>query len=151
MSAQVARQWVYDALSALQNPREQVWLGVGLATVLVVIFAPGGLTSHTPSPGQGSYQKGGSVNVPQATDPHAAYSGNSPPAASLTKPVAPVEPLDKSSMAEKPLPSHKEEFASFPSNSPSNPVAIIMDTIPLKPAEPLDMNSLPEKPPPLPK
>lgn len=151
MSAPVARQWVYDALRALQTPREQMWLGAGLATLLVVLFGPGGLTSHTTSPGQGSYQKSGLANVPQATGPHAVYNGNSPPATSLTKPVAPVETLDKSNMPEKPLPLRKEEFASFPSNSPSTPVAIIMDTIPLKPAEPLDMNSLPEKPLPLPK
>lgn len=151
MSAPVARQWVYDALRALQTPREQMWLGAGLATLLIVIFGPGGLTSHTTSPGQGSYQKGGPVNVPQATGPHAVYTGNSPPVTSLTKPVAPAEPLDKSRMPEKPATPHKEEWASFPSNPPSPPVAIIMDTIPLKPAEPLDMNSLPEKPPPLPK
>lgn len=151
MSAPVARKLVYDALMALQNPREQMWLGVGLATLLVVLFGPGGPTSQITSPGQGSYQKGGSVNVPQATGHHAVYNGNSPPVTSPNKPVAPVEPLDKSRMPEKPATPPKEEWASFPSNSPSTPVAIIMDTIPLKPAEPLDMNSLPEKPLPLPK
>ena len=151
MSAQVARQWVYDALRALQTPREQFWLGAGLATLLVVLFGPGGPTSHTTSPGQGSYQKGGPVNVPQATGPHAGYNGNSPPVKSLNKPFAPAEPMDMNRLPEKPPPPPKEDPASFPSNSPSTPVATIMDTMPLKPAEPMDMNSLPEKPSPLPK
>jgi len=151
VSAPVARQWVYDALSALKTPREQMWLGAGFATLLVVLFGPGSLTSHTTSPGQGSYQKGGPVNVPQATGPHAVYPGNSPPVTNLNKPIEPARPFDSSTLPAAPPPLPEKEFAVISPKSSSPPATTTQDPMPLEPARPLDLNTLPKESPPPPK
>ena len=110
MSAPVARQWVYNALRALQTPREQMWLGAGLATLLVVLFGPGSLTSHTTSPGQGSYHAGkpqpASRPLPGGQLPEAPQSvNNSDFATSHGSSQHTIESINPSQSASRPLPS----------------------------------------------
>lgn len=83
------------------------------------------------------YQKGGPVNVPPSTGPHAVYTGISPPVTSINQPIAPAEPLDLNNMPVAPPPTPKKEFAVFRSNPSSKPVTTI-GPIPHEPEYPLE-------------
>lgn len=87
------------ALRALQQPREQLWLGITLATVLVILFGPGG-NSSVPMNAPGSY--------------HSA--ANAPPFATTQAPVKKAEPhpasrpLNTVRLPEETGPTPKDEF-----------------------------------------
>ncbi len=72
----VVEKVIVPALEALRDPKEQVYLGLTLATVLVLLFGPGGVTTGsqaTNSPG--SYYRGGSKSpLPSLNTPSGGTS-----------------------------------------------------------------------------
>jgi hypothetical protein len=106
----MGRRWVVErvivpAWRALQQPREQLWLGIALATLLAVVFGPTGCnpTGHS-NPTAGGATAPGSYQRPQ---PPFAMMGGTP-----QKPQVhpPSRSLDQGQLPDEPPPVEKDEF-----------------------------------------
>lgn len=77
---------VVPALQALREPKEQVYLGLTLATVLVLLFGPGGVTTRSQAT-----NTSGHYNTPK--DVFAKDKGTTPVVPPGPKHLDPVYPL----------------------------------------------------------
>lgn len=87
------------ALRALQQPHEQIWLGVLLATVLVIVFGSGG-NSSVPMNAPGSHPS--AANAPPFATTRATVKKTEPHPAS--------RPLNTARLPEETGPAPKDEF-----------------------------------------
>lgn len=84
---------VVPALQALREPKEQVYLGLTLATVLVLLFGPGGVTTRSQANTPGSYTKSSSVFATANQNTSVVQPGKSlNPVSPLTDQWPQVEP-----------------------------------------------------------
>lgn len=81
----VVEKVIVPALEALRDPKEQIWLGLTVATVLVLLFGPGGVT-------RGSQATNTSGHYKTSDDVFAKDKGTTPVVPPGPKPLKPVEP-----------------------------------------------------------
>lgn len=95
----VVERVLIPALRVLQQPHEQMWLGITLATLLVIVFGPGG-NSSVPMNAPGSYHS--AANAPPFATTQATVKKAEPHPAS--------RPLNTARLPEETGPTPKDEF-----------------------------------------
>lgn len=79
-------RFLVPALRALlANPREQLWLGITLATLAVIVVAP--------SPKSSGQSAGSYASTPASNKPFATATGNTPTATTPNQPHSSNRPL----------------------------------------------------------
>lgn len=96
---------VVPALQALREPKEQIYLGLTLATVLVLLFGPGGVTTRSQANRPGSYTGTSSTDVFAKAKPTTQVVQPDP------KPHKPDIPLPDSLPTVEPEPPKLDNFA----------------------------------------
>lgn len=107
----VVEKVIIPILRALKDPREQIWFGIALATLLAAIFASSGGGMSAPTTASAKAQ----VASAQATSPH--QTPHSGPFA-LFKPGPPKlipgsRPLDSGTLPKEPEKTHEDDFGVF--------------------------------------
>lgn len=80
----VVEKVIVPALEALRDPKEQVYLGLTLATVLVLLFGPGGVTTGSQA-----------NNTPGSYKPNGVFAKANPNTSVIQPGPKSLDPIDK--------------------------------------------------------
>jgi hypothetical protein len=111
MGRSLVEKVIVPALEALKDKNEQMWLGVTVATLLVLLFGPGGVTTGSQANNAAGHYTGGPSNPPTSSNnPHAVARGQKTVVQSSNEPISPSRTLPNQPPPVK-EPAKKDKFA----------------------------------------